>query len=243
MQFDIFTLFPGMFEGPLTESILKRAQENALLRIQLHNIRDYATDKHHVTDEPPYGGGGGMVMKVEPVVSAVETVLAGAPIPVILLTPQGRTFNQQTARELATHDRIALICGRYEGLDDRIRQLVVTDEISIGDYVITGGELAAMIMVDAIARNIPGVLGASGAADEDSHATGLLEFAQYTRPASYRGLDVPAVLQNGDHAVIEKWRRRDSIRRTWQQRPDMLRTATLSNDERYYLATLANDDS
>ncbi len=239
LRIDIFTLFPAMFTGPLTESILARAQDAGLLQIALHNIREWATDKHFTTDEPPYGGGGGMIMKVEPLVAAVESILAGAHIPVILTTPQGHVFNQSIARELATHERIAILCGRYEGIDERVRELVVTDEISIGDYVLTGGELPAMVMIDAIARNIPGVLGARWAADEDSHATGLLEFAQYTRPPSFRDLDVPAVLQGGDHAQMERWRRRDSIRRTWEKRPDLLLTATLSEDEKQYLAELA----
>lgn len=241
MHIDVFTLFPGMFDGPLTESILKRAQESGLLHVALHNIRDYTTDKHHVTDEPPYGGGGGMIMKVEPIVSGVESVLGESlgHIPVILLTPQGRVFNQSIARELAAHERLAMICGRYEGIDERVRELVVTDEISIGDYVLTGGELPAMILIDAIARNIPGVLGAHWAADDDSHATGLLEQALYTRPPSFRGLDVPRELLNGDHSAIEKLRRRDAIRRTWERRPDMLLTASLSESERYYLAELA----
>jgi tRNA (guanine37-N1)-methyltransferase len=243
MRIDLFTLFPAMFEGPLTESILKRAQEHGLLEINIHNIRDYAIDKHHVTDEPPYGGGGGMVMKVEPIVTAVEMVLGEARghVPVILTTPQGRLFNQALARELASAPRLAFICGHYEGVDDRVRSLVVTDEISIGDYVLTGGELPAMVMIDAIARNIPSVLGAPGAADEDSHATGLLEYAQYTRPPVYRGLEVPAPLQGGDHAAIARHRRQDAIRRTWLSRPDLLLDALLTETEQYMLATLADE--
>jgi tRNA (guanine37-N1)-methyltransferase len=242
MHIDVFTLFPAMFDGPLTESILKRAQESGLLAIQFHDIRDYAADKHRVTDEPPYGGGGGMIMKVEPIVSAVEAVLGEAlrQVPIILTTPQGRVFTQAVARELATHPRLAFICGRYEGVDERVRQLVVTDEISIGDYVLTGGELPAMVMIDAIARHIPGVLGARWAADDDSHATGLLEYAQYTRPPIYRGLEVPAPLLSGDHAGIDQWRRQDAIRRTWERRPDLLLTAALTETEKYMLAVLAD---
>jgi tRNA (guanine37-N1)-methyltransferase len=214
-----------------------------LLEIYIHNIRDYATDKHHVTDEPPYGGGGGMVMKVEPVVSAVEAVLGAASgqVPVILTTPQGRLFNQALAREFASVPRLVFICGHYEGMDERVRSLVVTDELSIGDYVLTGGELPAMVMIDAIARHIPGVLGAPGAADEDSHATGLLEYAQYTRPPVYRGLEVPAPLQGGDHAAIGRYRRQDAIRRTWLSRPDLLLEAVLSEAEQYMLAVLADE--
>jgi tRNA (guanine37-N1)-methyltransferase len=243
MRIDVFTLFPAIFDGPLTESILKRAQENDLLDVRLHNIRDYATDRHQVTDEPPYGGGGGMVMKVEPIVSAVESVLgeALADTPVILTTPQGRVFNQAMAKELAQYPRLAFICGRYEGIDERVRILVVTDEISIGDYVLTGGELPAMVMIDAIARHIPGVLGARWAAEEDSHATGLLEYPHYTRPPSFRGLEVPAPLLSGDHAGIEKWRRREAIRRTWLRRPDLLLSAPLTEPEKYLLATLADE--
>jgi tRNA (guanine37-N1)-methyltransferase len=242
IRIDVFTLFPAMFDGPFTESILKRAQEGGLLEIQLHNIRDYALDKHHVTDEPPYGGGGGMLMKVEPIVLAVEQVLKNSPnVPVILTTPQGRRFTQNVAKELAQHPRLAFICGRYEGIDERVRELVVTDEISIGDYVLTGGELPVMVMLDAIARNVPGVLGARWAAEEDSHALGFLEYAQYTRPAMFRGRSVPDILINGDHAKIEHWRRMDAIRRTWLRRPDMLLTAALSEEDKALLATLAEE--
>lgn len=241
MDIEIFTLFPSMFEGVLTESILKRAQQNALLSVCLHNIRDYTTDKHRVTDEPPYGGGGGMLMKVEPIISAIETVLAGDSVPVILTTPQGALFTQQMAREFAQYPRLAFLCGRYEGVDDRVRQLVVTHEISIGDYVLTGGELASMVMLDAIVRHIPGVLGDENAAANDSHATGLLEGAHFTRPPVFRGLEVPQVLQGGDHAAITRWRRADGLRRTWERRPDMLLTAPLTEPEQYQLAALANE--
>ena len=243
MQIDIFTLFPAMFDGPLTESILKRAQESGLLTIRLHNIRDSAADKHQVTDEPPYGGGGGMIMKVEPIVAAVEEVLGAErrETRVILTTPQGRVFTQAIARELASYTNLAFICGRYEGIDERVRQLVVTDEISIGDFVLTGGELPTMVMIDAIARHIPGVLGARWAADDDSHATGLLEYAHYTRPPVFRNLGVPTPLLNGNHAEIERWRRQESIRRTWQRRPDLLLTAELSKSEKYILASLAEE--
>jgi tRNA (guanine37-N1)-methyltransferase len=243
MRIDVFTLFPGIFAGPLTESILSRAQENGLLEVALHNIRDYALDKHHITDEPPYGGGGGMILKVDPLVSAVETVLGDSHVPVILLTPQGRVFNQAIAHELAEHDRIALICGRYEGIDERVRDLVVTDELSIGDYVLTGGELPALVVIDAVARYIPGVLGESGAAADDSHATGLLEHALYTRPAEFRGLPVPPELLTGDHSTIERWRRRNALRRTWHKRPDLLLRAALSENERYFLAKLAEEEA
>ncbi len=238
MRFDVLTLFPTMFDGPTTESILKRALAANLIEIHRHNIRDYAHDKHHITDDTPAGGGGGMIMKVEPIVLAVEALQLPPQTPVILTTPQGRVFNQSIAQELAQHERVVIICGRYEGVDERVRQLVVTDEISIGDYVLTGGELAAMVMMDAVARLVPGVLGARWAADEDSHATGLLEYPQYTRPAEFRGLAIPDILTSGNHQAVEAWRRRESLRRTWQQRPDMLQQATLSEDDRAYIAQL-----
>ncbi len=240
MQFDILTLFPTMFEGPLTESILKRAQEKNLLTIRFHNIRDYTTDKHHTVDDTPYGGGGGMVMMPGPLVSAVEEVRgADTQTPVILLTPQGRVFTQQVAQELAQHPRLILVCGRYEGFDERVRQIVATDEISIGDFVLTGGEIPAMIIVDAISRLIPGVLGAMWGAEEDSHATGLLEYPHYTRPPEFRGLTVPEVLISGHHEVVAKWRRKEAIRRTWLRRPDMLLHIDLTEEERWFLLELA----
>lgn len=241
MRIDVFTLFPGMFDGPLTESILKRAQENGLLDVALHDIRDHTTDKHRTADDMPYGGGGGMIMKAAPIVAAVEDKLGShlGHLPVILTTPQGKVFNQQMAREFAQHERIAFICGRYEGIDERVQELVVTHEVSIGDYVLTGGELAVMVMIDAIARHLPGVLGEAGAADDDSHATGLLEYPHYTRPPDFRGLRVPEVLVNGNHRDIDRWRRLESIRRTWLRRPDLLLTATLSEKEKYMLADLA----
>ncbi len=238
MRIDVFTLFPAMFRGPLDESILKRAQEQGYLQVEIHNIRDYAEGKHRITDEPPYGGGGGMIMKVEPIVRAVESVLGDdlGQIPVILLTPQGRLFNQEVARRLAGYERLALICGRYEGVDERVRQLVVTDEISIGDYVLTGGELPAMVVIDAVTRLIPGVLGARWAPDDDSHATGLLEYPHYTRPSEFRGLRVPDVLLSGDHGRIARWRREQAIRRTWERRPDLLASAPLTDEERAMIA-------
>lgn len=243
MRFDILTLFPAMFEGPMTESILKRAQEKNLIQVNLHNFRDHATDKHRTTDDTPYGGGGGMVLKVEPLVSAVEAIRGeDSSVPVILMTPQGRVFTQKVAQELAQHERLMLVCGRYEGFDERIRTLVATDEISVGDYVLTGGELAAMIIVDAVSRLVPGVLGAQWGADEDSHATGLLEYPHYTKPAEFRGLGIPDVLVGGHHAEVAKWRRLQSIKRTWQRRPDMLLTADLTETEQWYLAELAKGD-
>ena len=244
MQFDILTLFPEMFDGPLTESILKRAQEKGLITIRRFNIRDYAEDKHRTVDDTPYGGGGGMVMMPGPLTDAVETVREpGVSAPVILLTPQGRVFTQVVAQELAHHPRLILVCGRYEGVDERVRQLVISDEISIGDYVITGGELAAMVLIDAVSRLVPGVLGARWGAEEDSHAMGLLEYPHYTRPPVFRDMPVPEVLLGGDHGAVDAWRRREAIRRTWQRRPDLLVTANLTENERWFLADLAEGDA
>ncbi len=226
MHFDIFTLFPNMFEGPFSESILKRAQEKGLLSIDLHNIRDVTTDRHHIVDDYPYGGGAGMVMKPEPIFTAVESVYKGGPI--ILLTPQGRLFNQEIARELAREPRITLICGHYEGVDERVREHLVTDELSIGDYVLTGGELAAMVVVDAVSRLIPGVL-ASGSTEEESHSNNLLEYPQYTRPPEFRGWRIPDILLSGHHEQIARWRRKESLRRTRQRRPDLFAKLDLSS--------------
>lgn len=232
MKFDVFSLIPEVFAGYLGCSILNKAIENGLIEVDLHNIRDHAEGKHHITDEPPYGGGGGMVMKPEPVFAAVESVLGEDPdCPVILLTPQGRLFKQEDAIRFAQYDRIAMICGRYEGFDERIRQHLVTDEISIGDYVLTGGELPAMILIDAISRNLQGVLGDPDGAYDDSHAQHLLEYPHYTRPASFRGWDVPEVLLSGNHALINDWRREQSLRRTFERRPDLLNEADLSKSD------------
>ncbi len=239
MRFDIFTLFPEMFAGAFDESILKRAREIGLLDIQLHDIRAHTTDKHHVTDDYPYAGGGGMVMKPEPIFAAVESVLgAPPPCPVILLSPQGRVFNQTLARELARHARLALICGHYEGVDERVREHLATDEISIGDYVLTGGEIPAMVLVDALARLVPGVLGNPSAAAQDSHAHGLLEGPQYTRPVEYRGWRVPAVLLSGNHAQVAAWKRHAALQRTLEQRPELLRGLPLAVEEQEFLRAL-----
>jgi tRNA (guanine37-N1)-methyltransferase len=240
MRIEILTLFPEMFPGYLNSSILQRAQDAGLLQVVLHNIRDFTRDKHRVTDEPPYGGGGGMVLKPEPLFAAVEAVQDSANLtPVILLTPQGRSLTQRVVQELAGKERLILLCGRYEGVDERVRRHLVTDEISIGDYVLTGGELAAMVIVDAVARLIPGVLGAEGAADHDSYATGILEGPHFTRPEQFRGWPVPDVLRSGHQANIRRWRRQQALRRTWQRRPDLLLTAKLSEEDKQFLATLA----
>ncbi|MCL7454311.1 MAG: tRNA (guanosine(37)-N1)-methyltransferase TrmD [Anaerolineae bacterium] len=244
MHFDILTLFPGMFEGPFEESIIKRAREAGLVTIALHNIRDYATGRHRVTDDTPYGGGGGMIMKPEPIFAAVEGVLGEhtGSVPVILLTPQGKLFSQQVARQLARQPRLVLICGRYEGVDERVHHHLATDEISIGDYVLSGGELPAMVIVDAVTRLIPGVLGDPGATFEDSHAEGLLEYPQYTRPPDYRGYRVPEELLSGHHAEITRWRRQQALRRTWLRRPELLEHARLSKEDQAYLDELASEE-
>lgn len=238
-RFEIFTLFPQVFEPYLETSILQRARQNGLVEVHLHNIRDWTTDRHHTTDDLPYGGGGGMVMKPEPIFAAVESVLGKPPAcPVILMTPQGRVFNQKIAQELAAQPTLALLCGRYEGVDERVRQHLVTDEISIGDYVLSGGELAALVVVDAVTRLIPGVLGDPDGAWDDSHAMGLLEYPHYTRPPEFRGWEVPEILLSGDHARIARWRREQALLRTWQRRPDLLLSAPLTEADREFLNTL-----
>ncbi len=241
MRFDIFTLFPDMFRGAFDDSIIQRARDKGLVEIHIHDVRAFTSDKHHLTDDVPYGGGGGMVMKAEPIFAAVESVFADvsdSPRTVVLLTPQGRLFTQTVAHELAHRPRVALICGRYEGVDERVREHLATDEISIGDYVLSGGEIPAMVLVDAVTRLLPGALGDPNAPANDSHADGLLEGAHYTRPAEFRGWRVPDVLVSGHHAEISKWRRRESLRRTLEQRPELLRAATLSDEDRKYLSTL-----
>lgn len=248
LRFDIFTLFPEVCEPYLQTSILKRAREKGLLEVHLHNIRDWTFDRHHVTDDDPYGGGGGMVMKPEPIFTAVESVLGTPPAcPLILLTPQGRLFTQAVAQELAGpardpefagQQRLALLAGRYEGIDERVREYLATDEISIGDYVLTGGELPALVIVDTVARLAPGVLGDPTGAEDDSHAGGLLEYPHYTRPPEYRGWKVPDVLLSGDHARVDRWRREQALLRTYQRRPDLLKKADLSEADRKFLAGL-----
>ncbi|MGH2516304.1 MAG: tRNA (guanosine(37)-N1)-methyltransferase TrmD [Ktedonobacterales bacterium] len=240
MRFDIFTLFPEMFRGPFGESILARAQARGLLEIALHNPRDVTTYRHHVVDDYPYGGGAGMVMKPEPLFAAVEAVHQGGPI--ILLSPQGRVFTQAVARELVGQPRITLLCGHYEGVDERVREHLATDEMSLGDFVLTGGELAAMVVVDAVSRLLPGVL-APGSTVEESHTAGLLEYPQYTRPAEYRGWHVPETLLNGNHAAIARWRRKAALRRTRTRRPDLLARAELSATDSKLLAEIAAEES
>ena len=244
MHIHLLTLFPEVCHPYLDTSIVGRAQKSGNLRVSLHDIRDYATDRHHVTDDAPYGGGGGMIIKPEPVFAAVESIVGREHdiSEIILLTPQGRLFSQDTALKLAKLDQIILIAGRYEGFDERIRKYLVTDEISVGDYVVTGGELPALLVVDAIARLIPGVLGAVGAAEKDSHGeSGILEHPHYTRPANFRGWDVPDVLLSGNHEEIANWRKKQSLRRTWQRRPELLIDTQLSEYEKECIAELAEE--
>ena len=244
MKFDIFTLFPEVFPSYLSASILFRAQEMGHLQVDIHNIRDWATDKHQVTDEPPYGGGGGMVMKPEPIFAAVEGILGQPPVcPVILMTPQGDLLTQEKAQALASQPRLAMIAGHYEGFDERVRNHLVTDEISIGDYVLTGGELPALVLIDVLTRLIPGVLGDPQAAANDSHASGLLEYPHYTRPEEFRDWKVPEILRSGHHARIDRWRRNQSLKRTWERRPDLLEEFDLSREDREFLDQLQDGEN
>ena len=248
MQFEVFTLLPEVFPPYLESSILQRARLRGLIDVRVHNIRDYTHDKHHITDDTPYGGGGGMVMKPDPIFEAVESVLgplqdSPMPVPIILLTPQGRVFTQRVAEELARYKRIALLCGRYEGVDERIREHLVTDEISIGDYVLTGGELPALMIIDAVSRLISGVLGDPTGAEDDSHSMGLLEYPHYTKPSEFRNWKVPDVLASGNHAKIDKWRREQSLLRTFNKRPDMLEKAELSKSDLKFLERLKHASS
>ena len=256
MRFDILTLFPEMFAGIFEATIIGRAREAGHVEIALHNIRDYAPGKHQVTDDTPYGGGGGMIMKPEPIFKAVEAILAVeipdrgyAPLltqgypPIILLTPQGRLLKQSLAHALVTsHERLVLICGRYEGVDERVREYLATDELSIGDYVLSGGEIAAMAVVDVLTRLLPGVLGDSQATAKDSHSAGLLEYPHYTRPATFRGHDIPDILLSGHHAKQEIWRRQQSLARTLARRPDLLGKVELSETDKEYLAGLKAEE-
>jgi tRNA (guanine37-N1)-methyltransferase len=250
MRFDILTLFPELFDSVFAGSIVKRAIDAGRVEIHIHNLRDYAPGKHRVTDDAPYGGGGGMVMKVEPIMLALQALLGleliarqkergPTEVPIVLLTPAGRLFHQEIAHEYEAKGRLVLICGRYEGVDERVSELAATDELSIGDYVLSGGEIPAMVIVEAVTRLVPGVLGDMRALVEDSHARGLLEHPHYTRPPAYRELEVPDILLSGDHARVARWRREQALRRTWERRPDLLQKASLSDADRRFLADLA----
>ena len=237
MRFDVLTIFPGMFAGPLDESILKRARDAGLIDVQLHDLRQWATDKHRTVDDYPFGGGPGMVMKPEPLIPAIDAIrLMAEPAPtVVLMTPQGRRFDRALARELAGRERLLIVCGRYEGVDERVRQHAIDLEVSVGDVVLSGGELPAMLLIDAVSRNVPGVLGGEGSLEEESFEGSLLEYPQYTRPAEFRGWSVPDILLSGHHAEVAKWRRRQRLLRTRSRRPDLLEGADLTADERAWL--------
>jgi len=247
MRIDVLTLFPQMFEAPFSFGIFKRAIDHKLVSTNLHNIRDYTRDKHHTVDDYPYGGGSGMVLKPEPIFEAVEAIKSDicakektSALPIILLTPQGRPFSQPIAQELSRYSHLILICGHYEGVDERVREHLVTDEISIGDYVLTGGELPALVVIDAIIRLLPGVLGSEESPLNESHTNGLLEYPQYTRPAVYRSWSVPEVLLSGNHAQIAKWRREQIIRRTLERRPELLDRTDLCLEEKQLVERLAS---
>ncbi len=232
MRIDVLTLFPGMFAGPMGESIIGKARDKNLLEINISNFRDYSDNKHHTVDDYPYGGGAGMLLKAQPIfdnLAAIEAATPDTKKRVILLDPAGKKFDQKMAEEFSNEEHLVFICGHYEGYDERIRTLV-TDEVSLGDYVLTGGELGAMVMIDATVRLLPEVLGNETSAQTDSHSTGLLEHPQYTRPADFRGLAVPEVLLNGNHKLIEEWRLKESLRRTYTRRPDMLAKLTLTSE-------------
>lgn len=246
MRMDVLTLFPEMFEGVFTSSILGKAQEKGIVSLSAVNFRQYAGNKHGTVDDTPYGGGGGMVLKPDPIFRAVEDLLGRTEqetVPrIILMCPQGETFTQRKAEELAREEHLIFICGHYEGYDERIREHLVTDELSIGDYVLTGGEVPAMVIIDSITRLLPGVLGNELSAVTDSFSTGLLEYPHYTRPVEFRGWKVPDILLSGHHANIEDWRRREALRRTWLRRPDLLERMELSPKERQWLEELQIDE-
>jgi tRNA (guanine37-N1)-methyltransferase len=242
IRFDIMTLFPDMFVGPLSESILKRAVQARLISISIHDIRDYTEDRHHTADDYPFGGGAGLVMKAEPILAAVRSLGtssgSASQARIVLLSARGRHFSQSIAAELAAQHHVILICGHYEGIDERVRLALAADEVSIGDYVLTGGELAAMVVVDAAARLVPGALGAPESLDEESISSGLLEYPQFTRPAVFDRMDVPAVLLSGDHEAIRRWRREQAVALTYRNRPDLLARAVLNRDDVEVLSSL-----
>jgi len=242
MRIDVLTLFPEMFSGVLSSSILGKAQEKGIVDFHVTNFRDYSESKHGTVDDTPYGGGGGMVLKPEPLFRAVEAIESGTKPRVILMCPQGKTYNQRLAEELAQEKHLVFICGHYEGYDERIRQYLVTDEISIGDYVLTGGELAAMVVIDSVVRLQPGALGNVTSAQADSFTTGLLEYPHYTRPAEFRGWKVPEILLSGHHANIERWRLKESLRRTRERRPELLEQLELTHEMKQLLAELEQEE-
>ncbi len=241
MRIDILTIFPGIFRGVFDESIIRRARDVGVVEIAVFDIRDWAEGRHKVVDDYPYGGGAGMVMKPEPLFSALESVQAMAEPPghVVLLTPQGRRFDQAAAQRLAQQPRLIMMCGRYEGVDERFREHAVDEEVSLGDFVLSGGEIAAIPIIDAVLRLVPGVLGSAASLEEESFADGLLEYPQYTRPPEFRGWTVPEALLSGNHAEIARWRRQQRLLRTARRRPDLLARASLTEEERAWLARQA----
>lgn len=248
MIIDIFSLFPGMFEGPFSESIIQRAQEKGLVSLKIHNLREFATDKHQTADDYPYGGGAGMIMKPDLIFSGVESVLeenpaiANADREIILLTPQGNVFNQSWAKELAHKKNIIFISGHYKGIDERVRDYLITQELSLGDYVLTGGELPTMVVVDAVIRLIPGVLSTRESAEGDSFYENLLDAPYYTRPSKFRDYEVPEVLLSGHHENIRKWRRKEALRRTLRRRPDLLTEVNLTEEDKQFLKEIEEEE-
>ena len=240
MRIDVLTLFPEMFDGVMNSSIMARAAEHGILEFHAHNIRDWSENKHKNTDDYPFGGGAGMVMMAQPIYSAMESVLGYQKARRILMSPRGRMLTPELARELAKEERLVLLCGHYEGIDERVNE-IIDEEISIGDYVLTGGELPAMVLIDCVSRFIPGVLGSAESAEDESFGDGLLEYPQYTRPAEFRGMKVPEILLGGHHANIAKWRRQQSLKKTFEMRPDLLEKAELTKADRAYLKELAEN--
>jgi len=234
-KFNIVTIFPEMFSSPFKESIIKRAVERGIVKINIYDLRNFTHDRHKVTDDYPYGGGAGMMMKPEPLAEAIEEINRESKSRVILMTPQGDRLTQSRVKKMSQENRLTILCGRYEGIDERIRAHFVDDEISIGDYILTGGEIPAMVLVDAIVRLIPGVLGDEASTEEDSFSYGLLEYPQYTRPENFRGFKIPDVLLSGNHEKIRRWRRKESLKRTYNRRPDLLEKAELSDDDKKIL--------
>ncbi|MFY9570741.1 MAG: tRNA (guanosine(37)-N1)-methyltransferase TrmD [Blastocatellia bacterium] len=244
MRFDIITIFPEIFSGVFDFGIIRRAVEAGLIEFGIHDLRDYTHDRHRQVDDRPFGGGAGMVMKPEPFFRAVEAITNDAnDVDVVMLSPQGRLFNQALAAEYAQEPRLVLICGRYEGVDERVVEALITDEVSIGDYVLSGGEIPAMVVVDAVTRLLPGALGCEQSAELESFARGLLDYPHYTRPAEYRGLKAPEVLLSGNHAQVERWRRRKAIEKTLRRRPDLIRSRKLSDSERSEIEEVLQDIS
>ena len=243
MRFDVITIFPKMIEASIAEGMLRRAIEHGVIDVGVHDLRDHTDDRHRVVDDVPYGGGPGMVLKSEPMFRAVETVRAarGAPDAVVLTSPQGRRFSHQEAERLSRMAHVLLLCGRYEGVDERVLEGLVTDELSVGDYVLTGGELPALVIMDAVARLVPGVVGDARSVAQESFVRGLLDFPQYTRPAEIRDMKVPAALLSGHHGEIQRWRKREAVRRTLDRRPDLLALAALDDEERAILQELLDE--